>query len=136
MKHFGEIALAALLGAHLLLGIARLPTRVWARRIAEVDAYREQGAARYLLASAHLSGADEIEWLLANTSPASVVLWRWPADGALEFVASLLAPRLLVDERSVAADATTCLGRAIARGSGGRIVVQGLDGGGLRIHGR
>ncbi|HEB53233.1 MAG TPA: hypothetical protein ENI87_08270 [bacterium] len=129
-------ALAVLLGGHLLLGIARLPGRVWQRRVAEVRAYREAGAARFLLERAKLDGADEIEWLLANVPADHVVLWRWPADGALEFVAALLAPRLVVDERAVPDDATTFAGRPIATSANGRIVVQGTEHGGLRIHGR
>ncbi|MCK5945425.1 MAG: hypothetical protein KAI24_25770, partial [Planctomycetes bacterium] len=131
-------ALFALLAAHVLLGVARLPGKAIARRVDEVDAYRRLGAARYLLDSAHLDGADAIEWLLQNTDEQAAVLWRWPADGALEFVAALIAPRLLVDERAVPAGATSFAGRTIATGtvpSGARgaVVVQGTEDGGLRL---
>jgi hypothetical protein len=129
-------ALLCCLVGHLLLGLARLPGRVLGRRFDEVAAYRRDGAARHLLGSARLGGAEAIEWLQQNVPSDTAVLWRWPADGALEFVAALIAPRLLVDERQVPVGATTCAGRTLARGtlpdgSAGLIVVQGTPDGGL-----
>lgn len=134
----GGIVLLALLFLHLAIGIGRLPGKVWARRLHEIEQYRQQGAARFLLDSAQLGGTDVLEWLLANTADDSVVLWRWPADGALEFAAALLAPRLVVDDREVPGGATTFAGRQIASGtvpSGerGLITIQGTDDGGLRL---
>jgi hypothetical protein len=136
-----EVVLLVLLGLHLLLGIVRLPGKVCQRRIDDVAAYRRDGAARFLLGSAKLAGAAELEWLLTHTGPDAVVLWRWPADGALEFAATLLAPRLVVDERKVAADAGTFAGRPIAHGTtpdgaNGQIVLQGTAQGGLRLTAR
>lgn len=133
-----RVALLALLSLHVGLGLLRLPGKVWTRRVEEVADYRAKGAARFLLDSAQLGGAAELEWLLANTEPDRVILWRWPADGALEFTGALLAPRLVVDERAVPADAATFAGRRIATGtlpSGehGQIIVQGTDDGGLRL---
>lgn len=133
--------LLALLGAHLALGALRVPGKVYGRRIADVEAYRRDGAARFLLDSARLGGADELEWLLAHTADDCVVLWRWPADGALEFAAALLAPRLVVDERKVAPGTVRFAGRPIAVGSApdgatGQLVLQGTDGGGLRLTAR
>lgn len=130
--------LLVLLSLHVGLGLVRLPGKVWLRRVEEVADYRAKGAARFLLDSAQLGGAAELEWLLANTDPDSVVLWRWPADGALEFTGALLAPRLVVDDRVVPDGATTFAGRRIATGtvpSGehGLITVQGTDDGGLRL---
>ena len=130
--------LVALLVLHVAFGVARLPGRVWMRRIDEVAEYRTKGAVRFLLDSAQLGGAAELEWLLANTPPDSVILWRWPADGALEFAAALLAPRLVVDDRALPGGDSTFAGRDVARGtvpSGatGLITVQGTDDGGLRL---
>jgi hypothetical protein len=138
LQRLGPRLLLALLAAHLVLGVVRLPGRVWAQRVEEVGQYRELGAARFLLDRAKIGGADVIEWLLANTAADSVVLWRPPHDGALEFASALLAPRLLVLDGEVPAGATTFVGRHIAQGtvpSGerGLIIVQGTDGGGLRL---
>jgi hypothetical protein len=134
----GGVLVLVLIGLHLALGLARLPAKVWARRLDDIARYRELGPARFLLDEAGLEGAPVIEWLLANVPEDEAVLWRWPADGALEFVAALIAPRLLVDERAIAATAEQHGGRRLARGvipSGerGRIVVQGTPGGGLRL---
>jgi len=134
----GARILAALLIAHVALGLARLPGKVVGRRINETKAYREQGAARFLLASAHIGGADELEWLLEHTDERCVVLWRWPAKGALEFASALLAPRLVVDERLVPRDAVQFAGRPIAHGTvpagtTGRILLQGTEDRGLLL---
>lgn len=130
--------LFALLAAHLLLGIGRLPGKVIARRVDQIGQYDKQGAARFLLERAKIGGADELEWLLQHTDENCVVLWRWPCDGALEFAASLLAPRLVVDERCLPADATTFAERSIAvgtvpSGERGQIVLQGTDSKGLLL---
>ena len=132
--------LVALLTAHVALGVVRLPGKVWLRRTDEIAEYRRHGAARYLLDSAQLSGADQLEWLLANTPEDCIVLWKWPCTGALEFSSALLAPRLVVDERTVPAGAARHLDRPLARGTPpgsadeGVIVLQGTDEGGLRLH--
>lgn len=134
----GAALLLALLGAHIALGVARIPGKVIGRRVDEIEQFRDQGPARYLLGRAQLDGADEIEWLLENTDEDCVVLWRWPAKGALEFVAALIAPRLLVDERHVPEGATRFDGRPIAAGTlpsgrSGQIVVQGTEQQGLLL---
>ena len=132
-----KVAIALLL-AHVALGTARLPGKVCARRFEMIDDYRKEGAAAFLLGDAKLGGAAELEWVLANTPERCVVLWRWPADGALEFAGALLAPRLVVDERDVPRGATTFAGLPIATGtvpSGehGLIMLQGTDDHGLRL---
>lgn len=129
------LALVLLIG-HLALAVARLPGKVWGRRFADVAAYRAQGAAEFLLRRAKLGGADVLGWLLRHTPAHVAVLWRWPADGALEFAASLLAPRLLVDERLVPSGAMAHAGRELASGelqdgTRGILVVQGTPAGGL-----
>lgn len=134
----GGIVLLVLLLAHLAIGVGRMPSRVIGRRLDEIDLYEQKGAARFLLEDAKIEGAEQLEWLLANTAEDSVVLWRWPADGALEFAAAVLAPRLVVDERKVEPGSTRFAGRTIAAGtvpSGerGLIVLQGTDHQGLRL---
>ena len=124
------VLLLGLLAAHLLLGAGRLPGKVIGRRRRSDTARSDPGAARFLLERAKLGGADELEWLLEHTDEQCVVLWRWPCDGALEFAAALLAPRLVVDERCVPVDATTFAKRQIAvgtlpSGERGQIVLQG-----------
>lgn len=137
----GVKLLIVLLGAHVVLGVTRVPGKVIGRRLDEIAAYREHGAAAFLLSRARLDGADELTWLLEHTDEQSVILWRWPADGALEFTSALLAPRLVVDERLVPGDATMFAGRPVASGvvpSGARgaVVVQGTSDGGLTLTAR
>lgn len=134
-----SIFLLVLLGAHLALGIGRIPGRVIQRRLDEIHQYEQKGPARFLLEDAKLHGADELEWVLANTAEHSVILWRWPSKGALEFAAALLAPRLVVDERLVSPGATQFAGRTIATGTPpsctpGLITLQGTgESRGLRL---
>lgn len=132
------IALLVLLAVHLAIGIGRIPNRVIGRRVDDIQNYRVKGAARFLLEDAKLEGASQLDWVLANTDEFSVILWRWPCVGALEFAASLLTPRLIVDERDVPVGATTFAGRDIAigttpSGEHGLITLLGTDTAGLRL---
>ena len=63
----GVKLLVGLLGAHVALGVARVPGKVYGRRLDEVAAYREQGAAAFLCGRARLGGADALTWLLEHT---------------------------------------------------------------------
>lgn len=94
-KPIKTVAIALVL-IHVTWGATRLPGRVVGRRLDDVRAYREEGAARYLLQSSGMRGEDAIEWVLENTPPDSVVLWRGSKLGPLEFAPTLLAPRLVV----------------------------------------
>lgn len=132
------VLLLVLLVAHLALAVARLPGKVWARRLDDVATWRERGAAAFLLDGAQLDGAADLQWLLDHAPADSAVLWRWPADGAVEFVATLLAPRLLVDERAVPIGAVSHGGRPLAQGElrngqRGVFVVQGTADEGLVV---
>lgn len=128
------LALALLLlGGHLALGIARLPDRVFARRAADIERYRSEGAAKFLLGNAKLRGAEELEWLQANVQPGECVLWRGDAQGAMEFVPALLAPALVIGEHAVASGGRSYRGRPLARGTlpdgrHGTVVVEGHRG--------
>jgi hypothetical protein len=122
--------LLLLLGAHVVLGVFRLPGKVWGRRLDDIAEYRQKGAARYLLECARLSGADVVEWILQHAAVNTAVLWRGTSRGSLELVPGLLAPRLVVAEDAVPAGATSYQGRTLATGtlpSGqhGVLVVEG-----------
>lgn len=90
------LLLTLLLAGHVVFGAVRLPGKVWGERLADIQAYHQQGAPRFFLATEHLHGAAAIEWLLANTAPDSAVVWRGDSKGALEFAQPLLWPRLLI----------------------------------------
>jgi hypothetical protein len=124
-----------LLALHLALGMLRIPGKLYGRRAEEIARYRSEGAAGYLLGNARLHGAPVIDWLRANVPADAVVLWRGDAKGPFEILAGLIAPRLLVAEGMVAADATSWCppgepgGRPLARGpladgSSGIVVVE------------
>jgi hypothetical protein len=126
-----------LLAAHLVIGVARLPDKVFGKRTAEIAGYR-QGAAQHLLANARLRGGDALAWLLDAAPSEVAVLLRWPVDGAVEFAPALLSPRLLVDERHVPIGAERAAGRPLFRGTlpdgrRGLVVVHATADGGLAL---
>lgn len=106
---------AALVAAHVLWGLARVPGKVVQRRLADVAAYRERGAPTFLLEDAHLRGAPAIEWVRAHVPADAVVLWAGDGMKALEFAPALLAPRLLVAIDRCPPGTVTWLGRQVAR---------------------
>lgn len=95
-----------LLALHVGLVVFRIPGKVYGKRAKEIALYRELGAARYLLQSANLGGAQVVEWLRAHVAADHVLLWRGEAKGAFEVMAGLIAPRFLVAEAGVAKDAS------------------------------
>ncbi len=116
---------------HLGLGLARVPGVVFGRRWSDIDDYRARGAAGYFLGGPALRGAEVVQWILANVPADAAVLFRGETNGALEFVPGLIAPRLLVREQAVAADAREHRGRPLARrteadGQQRPVVVVGL----------
>ena len=110
------LALAILLGAHVAVGIARIPSKVWGERADEIARYRDVGAVRFHLDNRERSGADAVQAVLDRSPENAVVLWRGEWRGALEFAPALLAPRLVVDERYCPKDATSLWDRPLARG--------------------
>ncbi len=108
--------LCAILLGHILWGSIRIPGRVYGRRMDNIERYLESGAPAYHLGNNHRQGARIIEKLLAETSPDAVILWRGEWKGCVEFVPLLIAPRLLVEDWRVPADARQFLDRPIARG--------------------
>lgn len=119
--------LGLLVLVHVVWGIVRVPGKVWQRRLDDVDAYR-RGPVNWFLgpgAETRLGGADAVQWLLDNTPPACVVPWRGEAKGAFELASGLLAPRWLVHADAVPRGAREYLGRALAAGSEGVVVLVG-----------
>lgn len=119
----------AVLVAHLGLGLARVPGKVWQRRAEQIEAFRREGAAHYLFRTSGLEGAEVVTWLQERVPPDAVVLWRGEGP-ALEFVPALIAPRLLVAADRVPAGADRYAGLPLARarlddGRSGVVVVEG-----------
>jgi hypothetical protein len=129
------LALAVLLGAHVAVGIARIPSKVWGERAEEIARYRDAGAVRFHLDNRERRGADAVQAVLDQSPENAVVLWRGAWRGALEFAPALLAPRVLVHELSCAPDAASLWDRPIARGrlADGRAGVLVLVGAADRI---
>lgn len=134
----GRMALV-LLALHVLLGIARVPTIVIGRRCNAIADLQQRGPARYFLDTPHQHGAEVVEWIRGNVPEGAVVLFRGDSKGSIEFVPGMIAPRLLVAESHVPADATTWGGRALAtrqQDGGRRIVVVAALGNDLRLEAR
>lgn len=116
--------------AHLVVVVARVPYAAWAKRLREISAHRADGRTPFLFAASHLDGADVVDRLIASTPPDAMIAYDGDRKGALEFVAALVFPRLLVAAGQIVADQTEVAGRRIATqvdadGTRRRIVVVG-----------
>lgn len=134
MRRLNGAAIACtLVLAHIAWGLLRVPSRVLTRRCNDITAYREAGAAAYVLGANSLKGDDAIEWLLTNTPADSVVLWSGDGMGAMQFAPSLIAPRLLVRASQELIGQTEYAGLPIAQfeqdGRTGAATLIGRDGG-------
>jgi hypothetical protein len=87
--------LLAALAVHLAWGLARVPTKVVARRAELIADHRRHGDVVALFDASDLGGAELVQWLRANTPPDATIAWEGAATGAIEFAAALLWPRLL-----------------------------------------
>ncbi len=128
----------ALLVLHVLLGTARVPGVVIARRLDDVAEFERRGAPRFFLDSPRQRGAAAVEWILANVPADAVVLYRGDSKGSIEFVPGLIAPRLLVRADACPAD-DGYHGRPLARRSsrdGGKVLVVAALGDDLRLEDR
>ncbi|HEX5053220.1 MAG TPA: hypothetical protein VFZ65_15705 [Planctomycetota bacterium] len=121
-----SLGLLALVSVHVCWGLARVPTKVLARRLTYIEAFRRDGDAAFLFGDARIQGADAVLWLREHTANDSVLLWRGTETGPIEFAAALLWPRLLVAAGAVDG-ATSFAGRSFATGTiagrTGRIVL-------------
>ncbi|MBK8978978.1 MAG: hypothetical protein IPM29_24035 [Planctomycetes bacterium] len=106
--------LLALFAAHALWIGVRLPGKTVARRLEQVDAWQQLGAARFLLDNEHMHGGAQLEWVREHTPTDAVVLWTGLRHGAIELVQSVLAPRLLVHESACPPGAVAWRGRPLA----------------------
>ena len=102
--------------AHVVWCVGRIPGVVFGKRIEEVREFRQQGDIRYLLARNALEGAEQIEWLRANTPELCAILFRGTRRGSLEFAAALLWPRELCAIERIASDQNYVDGKPLARG--------------------
>jgi hypothetical protein len=109
--------LILLLAAHVVWGAARLPGKVWGRRLDDIARYRDPaiGAAGWFLDTQYYQGAAAIRFALANVRSDEAVLFDGPGMGALEFAPALLAPRLVVAAAACAAGATEYAGHRLGR---------------------
>ena len=127
--------IAALL-LHLAFVVVRMPRVAWHKRAQRIELYRAKGAARYHLERNYPREASIIEWLVANTSPSSVILYRGPQKGVVEFLPALLFPRLIV-RQPVGLIPEMIAGRKPARGklerAGEGIIVLVADGNGFKL---
>jgi len=110
----------ALVLAHVVFGLLRVPRSVVAKRLAQVAAVEQEGYVPYLFRAAHLEGADAVLDLSASTPPHALIVTRGPLKGALEFAPALLWPRLCLRDGAVLPDD----GRPVA----GRALVGDRDG--------
>lgn len=117
--------------AHVVWCAARVPGRVVARRLEDIESYRSHGAPRFFLDGRQQGGAEVVHWILQHVPSDAVVLWRGEMQGSLEFVPGMLLPRLIVAEGACPAPARSYLGRPLAvrrdpDGAEHVIVVAGL----------
>ena len=117
--------------AHVVWCVARVPGRVVARRLEDIESYRALGAPQFFLDGRQQGGAEVVQWILQHVPTDAVVLWRGEVQGSLEFVPGMLAPRLIVAEGACPAPARSYLGRPLAvrrslDGTEQVIVVAGL----------
>ena len=128
--------LVAALLIHLVFVVVRMPRVAWQKRAEQIESYRVKGGARFHLEKEYPQEARMIAWLAANTSPNSVILYRGPQKGVLEFVPALLFPRLIVRQPEGAIPKTIS-DRELARGqyesSGEGIFVLVADGSGCKL---
>lgn len=91
------VAALFLFGVHLVFGAIRWPVGAVGKRASSIAAHRQEGAVAW-----HLRHYDDetrriAAWLAAEVPPHCCVLVRGFRPGALQLLAPLLFPRLLVD---------------------------------------
>lgn len=124
--------LLVLIAVHIAWGAARLPTKVWGKRLEEIEQFRSGGAAQFFLENKHRSGAAIVQRIVDETTEDCIVLWRGDWKGAMEFVPPLIAPRLLVAESAWRAPSGRWSGARVARlrrsvdGPEDQVVLEGL----------
>lgn len=116
-----------LIGAHLTWGLARLPGKVFSRRVDEVVRYQKLGPEGWFFRDDAMQGQEVITWLREHTPEACVVAWEGERLGAMEFAVGLLAPRFFVranEAERVAETTGVPIAAAELDGRRGRITVS------------
>ena len=96
--------LAFLLVAHVGWGLARVPTKVWAKRLDEIEQFESEGPSGFFLDNEHRRGGPALQRLCDTNPQDRIVLWRGEWKGAMEFVPAVVAPRLVVHESAWPSD--------------------------------
>ena len=115
-----------LVTAHLLLGLARLPGKVFDRRLEEVAVFQKTGPESWFFRGDSLQGGEVITWIRENTPRACVISWEGERLGAMEFAVALLSPRFFVRTEDAARVAETHgvpIASAELNGRRGRVTV-------------
>lgn len=131
------LALAAvlLLALHVLFGAARWPFGAVAKRAASIAEYEAMGPAGWYLRHYDDETRRIAAWLVREVPANECVLVRGWRQGAMQLLAPLLHPRLLVDVEQLAARTPPAPVFAGGAGANGVPVVAG-DGQGLRLEWR
>lgn len=97
-----------MVAAHLTWGLARLPGKVFDRRVAEIAAYQKAGPEAWFFRGESMRGREVITWIREHTPRSCVIAWEGDRLGAMEFAAALLSPRYFAraDEAERVAAAT------------------------------
>ena len=140
---FTRSILLVLVLAHIGFCVARWPAGTIAKRAKSIHHHEQLGAAGW-----HYRHFDEetrriANWLDASVPPDHVVLFDGERQGALQLLAPLLYPRLLVESRARRGDRDSA-GRAVFQSRPpwmpstpeGTLVVSGRRGAGLRLEWR
>jgi hypothetical protein len=128
--------LFVLILVHILLAVQRLPGKVYGRRADQLTAIQDKGLVNYFLGR-NPQSVKVVQWLLDNTKPDSVVLYRGHWKGSLELANALLHPRMLYLERAAPKTALKVHQLPIATGTldgqGTGTLVLASDGESLRL---
>ena len=128
--------LLLLILVHVLLAVQRLPGKVYGRRADQLATIQSKGLVDYHLGRDPKS-AKAVQWLLDNTKPSSVVLYRGHWKGSLELANALLHPRMLYLERAAPKTKLQVHQRPLATGTlegqGTGTLVLANDDGSLRL---
>jgi len=105
---------AALLAAHVLFGLARFPSGGIVKRLRVIEEYQEQGPLWHFRHS-DANTQRLADWLLDSVDASHALLYDGQQPGALQLLAPLLYPAILVHHRALNSDGTAA-GRPVFTG--------------------
>ncbi|MCA8942247.1 MAG: hypothetical protein KDB80_06760 [Planctomycetes bacterium] len=120
------LVVTALVTIHVVFSLARVPHSAIGQRLEDIAEHEHRGPVRFHLDNRYRKGAEEVEWILEHVPENGVVLQGGELQGSLEFVPTLIWPRLLVQIGEVDSNAESFDGRPIARRDGRQLVLVGL----------